>query len=655
MANAPDPTPSMPHATMRQKAWAFIRIMNIRLRFIFLMVFVGLVAGKWDTIMNYVDRWSRPDRAADMVQTSDVEFYCPMHPSVVRDAPGSCPICGMPLSKRPKSGERQLPEGVLAQVQLSPFKLEMGRIATTPVEYRLLAREIRTVGIVDYDETRRAFIAARIKGRIDRLDVNYTGQHVEKGDPLVWIYSPDLLVAQEELLAVMRSQKQQANNGEWAATAAHSLVEASRRKLSLWGITEEQIDAIIARGTPETHLSIYSPIAGIVTERKVLEGKYVMEGDDLYTIADLSSVWMQAKIFENDIAGIAIGTVVEVTSTAYPDDVFAGQITFVAYTVDPNTRTVSARVEIANPDYKLRPGMYANARIALPIGAVTPLDPASQPAATPAPERAVNTVELVDAYLALATAYAADKTNDVALAQLVRAAQALANEGATEVRAEAAPIAEMTKQLVGADLKAQRKTFKSISGRIIEFLGHNPPAEKKLFIVHCPMAKADWLASAEEVVNPYYGSEMLNCGTVTGPLKAKTAGQVDDERFALGYYCPIYPDRLFGQPAECPIDKFPTKFVKAEKVLAVPESAVVNSGLRKIVYRESAPGVFDMVEVRVAPKAGEFYPVLSGLAASDRVATAGAFLVDAENRLNPAASAQYFGASGGPQSGGHDH
>jgi Cu(I)/Ag(I) efflux system membrane fusion protein len=102
-----------------------------------------------------------------MVQTSDVEFYCPMHPSVVRDAPGSCPICGMPLSKRPKSGERQLPEGVLAQVQLSPLKLVMGRIATTPVEYRLLAREIRTVGIVDYNETRRAFIAARIKGRID--------------------------------------------------------------------------------------------------------------------------------------------------------------------------------------------------------------------------------------------------------------------------------------------------------------------------------------------------------------------------------------------------------------------------------------------------------------------------------------------------------
>jgi hypothetical protein len=204
-------------------------------------------------------------------------------------------------------------------------------------------------------------------------------------------------------------------------------------------------------------------------------------------------------------------------------------------------------------------------------------------------------------------------------------------------------------------LKAQRKTFKSVSGKIIEFLGHYPPADKKLFVVHCPMAKADWLASVEEVVNPYYGSEMLNCGTVTGPLKAKAAGQVDDERFALGYHCPIYPDRLFGQPAECPIDKFPTKYVKAEKVLAVPESAVVNSGLRKTVYRESAPGVFDMVEVHVAPKAGEFYPVLNGLAAGDRVATAGAFLVDAENRLNPAASAQYFGASGGPQSGGHDH
>lgn len=654
MADAPGTTPTPTHPSMFGKIWTFIRIMNVRLRFIFLMVLVGLVAGQWDNILNHYDRWRRPAHAADMVQTQDVEFYCPMHPSVVRGEPGSCPICGMPLSKRPKTGERQLPEGVLAQVQLSPLKVEMGRIGTSPVEYRLLARDIRTVGIVDYDETRRAFIASRIKGRIDKLNVNYTGQHVEKGDPLVWIYSPDLLVAQEELLAAVRSQKQQKNGGDWAASTSQSLVESSRRKLSLWGITEQQIDEIIQRGTPETHLTIYSPIEGIVTERKVLEGKYVMEGDDLYTIADLSTVWMQAKIFENDIAGVQIGTVVEVTSAAHPNDVFAGRITFIAYTVDPGTRTVSARVEIANPDYKLKPGMYARARIGLPVGQVTPVDAASQPT-TSSPGPTVNTAGLVEPYLTLTAAYAADKTSDGAASQLAREAQALAEKSAEGVHTQVAPIVELAKQLAGKDLKAQREIFKSLSGKVIDFLGQHPPTDKKLFVVHCPMAKADWLSPVAEVVNPYYGSAMLTCGTVTGPLKTKAAGGDDDERFAHGYYCPIYPDRLFDEPAECPVDKFPMKYVKAEKVLAVPESAVINTGVRKIVYRESAPGTFDMVEVRVDPKAGEFYPVLSGLAPGDRVATAGAFLVDAENRLNPAASAQYFGASGGPQSSGHQH
>ena len=140
---------------------------------------------------------------------------------------------------------------------------------------------------------------------------------------------------------------------------------------------------------------------------------------------------------------------------------------------------------------------------------------------------------------------------------------------------------------------------------------------------------------------------MLRCGAITGPLQG--AAKTEDERFATGYFCPIYPDHLFDKPQHCPVDKFPTKLVRIEKVLAVPESAVINTGTRHIVYRESVPGVFDMVEVQVGPRASEFYPLLAGLEPGDAVATAGAFLVDAEHRLNPAAAAQYFGASGGPQ------
>jgi len=521
---ATTPVPAAKHS-LPGKAWTFFRIMNVRLRFIFLMVIIGVVVGNWEDIMNHYDRWRRPAQAADQAPAQDVEYYCAMHPNIIKSEPGNCPICGMPLIKRAKTGKAPLPAGVLGQVQLTPLRMNMGRIGTTPVEYRLLARETRTVGIIDYDETRRATITARVKGRLDKLLVNFTGQSVQQGDPLALIYSPDLLVAQEELLSAVKAQAEQKSAPGPTNDMSQSLVESARKKLLLWGLSEQQVEDIVKRGKVETLVTISSPISGIVTEKKALQGKYVMEGEELYTVADLSTVWLQAKVFESDIAGIQAGTAVEVTSTAYPDEIFAGRITFVAYSVEASTRTVSARVEVANPDGKLKPGMYVAAAIRLPIGKVAELTTAELAASQPssAPE------------------------------------------------------------------------------------GHDAAAG---------------------------------------------AGVQEDARFAVGYYCPIYPDRLFDTPEDCLIDKFPLRRTRVEKVLAVPESAIIDTGARKVAYRQSVPGIFEMVEVQLGPRAGEFYPVTGGLKNGDQVATAGAFLVDAENRLNPAAGAQYFGASGGPQAGG---
>jgi len=648
-------TPNNPPATAAPppkpagRVWTFVRILNVRLRFIFLMVLVGLVAGYWDTITNYYDRWRRPVQVAVGKHAEEVEYYCPMHPSVVRDAPGNCPICGMPLSQRAKSETRALPEGVFARVQMTPLKVALGRIGTTPVRYQLLSREIRTVGEVEYDETRRAFIAARIKGRIEKLYVNYVGQHVQMGDPLSSIYSPDLLVAQQELLSAVRSLNSVPVADETARRLAQNLVEAARQKLMLWGIAAAQIDEMIRRATPETQLMIYSPLTGIVTDKKVLEGRYVNEGDDLYTIADLSVVWMQLRIFEDESAGIQTGAAVEVTSTAFPNEIFAGRITFIAFAVDPATRTVAARVEIDNPGDKLKPGMFADAVIRLPLGTVQVLAPDTQPASTATSSAAeqLDTRAFARAYLPLMAAYTQDKTDAAALARVAQEARALAERASGNDKASAAAIAGLADQLRGKDLKEQRVLLKEFNARVLEFLRASPPAEPPLFVAHCPMVNADWLQTEREISNPYYGSEMLRCGAITGPLQG--AAKTEDERFATGYFCPIYPDHLFDKPQHCPVDKFPTKLVRIGKVLALPESAVINTGTRHIAYRESAPGVFDMVAVQVGPRAGEFYPLLDGLEAGDEVAMAGAFLVDAENRLNPAAAAQYFGASGGPQ------
>ena len=277
-----------PKPSFLRRIWWFIEILNVRLRFIFLMVLVGFVVGYWEDISNHIDRWRRPETAPNLVAAQETEFYCPMHPNIIRSEPGNCPICGMPLVKRAKSAQGELPEGVLAREQLTPLKMQMGRISSTPVEYRLLAREIRTVGIVAYDETRRRNLAARTKGRIDRLMVNYVGQHVNEGDPLIWIYSPELITAQQELLLAQRRVGSGQNSGPAGAPAADALIEGTKQKLLAWGVTQEQIDEILRRGTIETHLIVYAPISGFVTEKNVLEGHYVEEGTDLYSINGLS-------------------------------------------------------------------------------------------------------------------------------------------------------------------------------------------------------------------------------------------------------------------------------------------------------------------------------------------------------------------------------
>ncbi|MCX5660280.1 MAG: efflux RND transporter periplasmic adaptor subunit [Planctomycetota bacterium] len=631
-------------ASLMGNLWLFIRVVNVRLRFVLLMVIVGLVAAKWETIVNTVDRWQHPVTPISIPATApgehvhaegEIEYFCPMHPNVRQAEPGNCPICGMPLVKRVKQAERVLPEGVLAEVELTPLKVRMGRIGTSPVEYRLLTREVRAVGSIDYDQTRRALITARVKGRIDKLLVNYVGQRVSRGDPLAQVYSPDLLVAQEELLSAVRAARELKSADAGIVQAGAAVVDAARKKLALWGVTPEQVEAVIKRGTPETHMTIVAPMAGIVTEKRVLEGNYIAEGETLYTVADLGRVWLQAQVYEGDIQGLEEGAAVEVTSTAYPQDRFAGRITFVAFNLDPATRTLAARVEIDNPQYKLKPGMFAEAVMRLPLGKVTVLpEAATQPATMPVSASvSASTDDVASAYLALAKAYADDKIDAVAAKRLAEAAAKIADG-----LPSAAALRDAARALEGKNIEAQRKTFQAITAAAMELFSLAPPAKAKLLVAHCPMVKADWLTDSREIRNPYAGAEMLTCGSITGPLEpARSADPRDDGRYVTGYFCPVTPDRLYESPAECPADGAAFKRVRMEKSLALPESAVIDTGTRKIVYRESRPGLFDMVEVKLSPPAGGFFAVLDGLAPGDRVATRGAFLVDAENRLNPAA------------------
>ncbi|MFQ6082056.1 MAG: efflux RND transporter periplasmic adaptor subunit [Candidatus Aminicenantia bacterium] len=301
-------------------------------------------------------------------------WTCGMHPSV-RVSPEDyekgntkCPICNMDLVPVYEGAEISEEEGVVTQLKLSPRAQALAKVRTAEVTYHSLFKEINTVGQMDYDERKVAYVAAWISGRIDKLFVDFTGVEVKKEEPLVWIYSPNLVTTQDEyLLALETLQKVKESNVKETIEGAQSLVEASKKRLLLWGINENQIKELEKRKKAETHMTIYAPIGGTVIHKNALEGKYVKEGENLYKIADLSNLWMLADIYEYEMSWIKVGQKVEITTPTYPGEVFEGTISFINPFLNQKTRSVKIRVDVPNPQLKLKPGMYVNALIKIPI------------------------------------------------------------------------------------------------------------------------------------------------------------------------------------------------------------------------------------------------------------------------------------------------
>ena len=241
-----------------------VKVVELRLRFIALMALTGLVFGFWDTIWNYYEKWNRP-AAEHAAVSAGVEFYCPMHPSVVQNEPGNCPICGMPLSKRPKGEKQSLPEGVTARIQLAPFRIAQAGIRTVEAAYSPMSESVTTVGYVTFDERRLARISSKIKGmaRVEKLFVNFTGTFVEVGDPLAELYSPELYQATRELLLAQSTSIERSNAqtplGQSLQGNKSDLVALARDKLALWGITPKQVDEILAKGKAEYRAPILAP------------------------------------------------------------------------------------------------------------------------------------------------------------------------------------------------------------------------------------------------------------------------------------------------------------------------------------------------------------------------------------------------------------
>jgi Cu(I)/Ag(I) efflux system membrane fusion protein len=257
-----------------------------------------------------------------------------------------------------------------APVRLSPEQRQMIGVTYGTVEQTALTKTVRAVGRVDFDERRLTDVTFKISGWVQDLFVDYTGKSVRKGEPLLTLYSPDLVTSQEEYLLALRTRAQLAHSTlPEAVHGSQGLVEAARRRLLLWDLTPQQIKALEERGAPQTYLTLYAPTAGTVVEKEVVKGMRVEPGMRLYRIADLSTVWLYADIYEYEVPLVREGQAVTISLSYYPGETFSGKITYIYPYLDTQTRTNKVRLEFANPQGKLKPGMYANSEIEINLGA----------------------------------------------------------------------------------------------------------------------------------------------------------------------------------------------------------------------------------------------------------------------------------------------
>ncbi len=328
------------------------------LRVVIIALFVGLafIAGY---LLNGIIAQPKETVSESAGQQS---WTCSMHPQIRQPKPGKCPICFMDLIPV-ETEEAAMPMGP-RQISFSPEAIKLMEMQTAPVERKPATAEIRMVGRVEYDETKLKHITAWAPGRIDRLFVDFTGTEVIADDHMVRLYSPELISAQAEYLQVLKAVENiPENSSELIKASNNATLKAAGDKLLLLGLNERQLQDIREKNQPLDYLTINAPVSGIVLEKHIAEGVYVQTGAMIYTIADLSEVWVKLDAYESDVALVTYQQEVEFTTEAYPGESFKGRITFIPPTLDTKTRTVKLRVNVPNAQGKLKPGMFVRALV----------------------------------------------------------------------------------------------------------------------------------------------------------------------------------------------------------------------------------------------------------------------------------------------------
>jgi Cu(I)/Ag(I) efflux system membrane fusion protein len=332
-------------------------------------------------------------------ETAGVQLYsCGMHPDIISEEPGNCPICGMTLTPIKSTAAATKPEGerkikywrapmdptyvsdepgkspmgmdlvpvyedeiAEGAISIDPVTVQNMGLRTALVETGELTRTIRTVGHVDYDEKKLYIVNTKITGWIERLHVNTTGEVVQKGRPLLEIYSPELVSTQEEYLTALKNYSELKDSPyEEARACALELLNSTQKRLEYWDIDQSQIEALKRNREIKKTLTLHSPADGVVLHKNAVEGAHVKAGSDLFRIADLSTVWVLGHIFEYELPYIESGQTAQMNLSYLPGESFEGEVTYIYPYLDQKTRDVKIRLEFANPGYRLKPEMYAD-------------------------------------------------------------------------------------------------------------------------------------------------------------------------------------------------------------------------------------------------------------------------------------------------------
>jgi membrane fusion protein, copper/silver efflux system len=363
----PDPVPPgpepLPEGEEAPPPW--VHGMAI-VRWVLIGLMAGAAVGTW---LHFFD--ALPHAAARV----GALYHCPMHPAVVMDHPGECPICGMSLvaietprhaaASQPASGPAAVPIPGVAPVMLSAERVRLAGLRTAPVARERSGPGLRTVGFVVANEQGLARIHPRFSGWIEDLLVPQTGQRVERGQVLATIYSPELVAAQQDFLNVTRWLAA-AGGAPATAAATARLVEDARRKLELLGVAREELDEVARTGRPLRALKVRATATGYVTQKAAVRGLYVQPATELFQVADLRTVWVTADVYEHELSRVRVGGAARLTVSAHPAETFSGRVQFIYPTLNAETRTLRVRLEFENPGLKLKPGYYGTVVLDLP-------------------------------------------------------------------------------------------------------------------------------------------------------------------------------------------------------------------------------------------------------------------------------------------------